>query len=305
MRLFYCDQVEIPLPDGHRFPSQKYRLLRESLRRDEGLPERLFEESPPAGWDELARVHAPEYLDALRTGVLDAAAQRRLGFPWTPALIERSRRSVGGTIAGARWALAHGAAANLAGGTHHAFAAHGEGYCVFNDVAVAIRALQHERPGLRAAVVDLDVHQGNGTAHLFEGDPSVFTLSMHGRRNFPFHKQRSSLDIELEDGCDDATYLAQLDRALPRVMAFRADIVFYIAGADVLAADSLGHLSLTTEGVLARDARVLDALDARQTPRVMVMGGGYSKPIDQTVDCHRRSYAAYVRRHLGRARVDP
>ncbi len=298
MRLYYCDRVEIPLPEGHRFPREKYKLLRERLVQRGVLPRELFHESPEADWDDLALVHTPAYLESIRTGSLDAAAVRRIGFPWSEGLVARSRRSAGGTIAAARWALEHRWAANLAGGTHHAFPDHGEGYCVFNDVACAIRVLQRDAPGLRAAVVDLDVHQGNGTAVCFQDDPTVFTLSMHGRRNFPFRKQRSGLDVELDDHCDDAAYLAALDRALPKVLAFQPDVVFYIAGADVLREDSLGLLDLTLEGIEARDARVLDACEARRLPLIMVMGGGYAKPIDATVEAHVRSYEALFRRTM-------
>lgn len=296
MRLFYCDHVTLPLPEGHRFPTTKYRRLRDALLARGVIDGALLAESPAATWDELATLHDGAYLTAVRDGTLDEAAMRRIGFPWSPGLVERTRRSVGGTVAAARWAMEHRRGANLAGGTHHAFPGHGEGYCVFNDIGVAIRVLQRAHRGLRAAVVDLDVHQGNGTAACFQGDPSVFTLSMHGRRNFPFRKQVSSLDVELEDGCDDATYLAQLDRALPRVLAHRPDVVFYIAGADVLAEDSLGHLSLTLDGIEARDRRVLDALDSQRIPIVMVMGGGYAKPIDATVEAHVRSYSELIRR---------
>jgi acetoin utilization deacetylase AcuC-like enzyme len=296
MHVFHCDRVEIPLPGDHRFPASKYRLLREALVSRGLLAGATLVESPPVDRATLARLHTDDYLDAVFAGTLDAAAQRRLGFPWSPDLVERSRRSVGGTVEAARRAMVDGRAANLAGGTHHAFPGHGEGYCLFNDVAVAIRALQHDRPGLRAAVVDLDVHQGNGSAACFAGDASVFTLSLHGRRNFPFRKQPSSLDVDLEDGCDDAGYLAALDRALPRVIASRPDVAFFIAGADVLAEDRLGLLSLTLEGIEARDARVLDALDAARIPTVMVMGGGYAVPIERTVEAHVRSYGAFLRR---------
>jgi acetoin utilization deacetylase AcuC-like enzyme len=296
MRVFHCDEIELPLPEGHRFPATKYRLLRESLLARGHIGPELLAPSPAASWESLARAHDSAYLDAIRDGALDAAAERRLGFPWSPALVERSRRSVGGTLAAAAWALGHGFAANLAGGTHHAFPDHGEGYCVFNDVGTAIRELQALHPGIRCAVIDLDVHQGNGTAAMFEGEPTVFTLSLHGRRNFPFRKQRSSLDVELEDGCDDATYLAALDAAMPRVLGFGPEFVFFIAGADVLATDALGLLDLTLEGIEARDARVLDACEAIGVPVVMVMGGGYSRPIEHTIEAHIRSFEALAAR---------
>lgn len=298
MRVFYCDEVEIPLPAEHRFPRTKYRLLRDALLAGGVLKPEMLVASQSATREQLARVHTQEYLEAIFTGTLSAAAQRQLGFPWSEALVERSRRSVGGTVGAAHWALEHGFAANLAGGTHHAFADHGEGYCVFNDIAVAFRDLQLRHSAIRGAVVDLDVHQGNGTAALFQGDDAMLTLSMHGRRNFPFRKQRSSIDVDLEDGCDDGAYLAELDRVLPRVLAFRPDIVFYIAGADVLGADSLGHLALTLDGVAARDRRVLDAMASRRIPIVMVMGGGYAKPIERTVEAHVISYEEVIRRGM-------
>ena len=298
MRLFHCDDVEIPLPPGHRFPHTKYALLRQALLAGLVVRPEMLSPSPPVSWDDLALVHAATYLGSVRTGALDESERRRIGFPWSPALVERSRRSVGGTLAAAAWAMEHHRGANLAGGTHHAFVDHGEGYCVFNDVAVSFRVLQRANPGLRGAVVDLDVHQGNGTASIFEGDPSMFTLSLHGRRNFPVRKQRSSLDVELEDGCDDATYLAALDRALPRVLQFDPDIAYYLAGADILAGDSLGRLSVSMEGAAERDRRVLDALESRRIPVVMVMGGGYARPIERSVSVHVASYEELVRRHL-------
>lgn len=285
MRFFHCDHVEIPLPPDHKFPRGKYRLLRERLQLLH--PPEMFVAADSVSWEDLERVHTPEYLEAMRAGTLSRDAIRLLGFPWSPQLVERSRRSVGGTLSAARWALERGRAANLAGGTHHAFADHGEGFCVFNDIAVAIRSL-----GVRAAVVDLDVHQGNGTAAIFRDDPSVFTLSLHAKHNYPFRKERSSLDVELDDGCDDATYLAALERALPEVVRFRPDLVFYIAGSDVLETDALGRLALTLDGIRARDARVLDAFDRL----VMVMGGGYSKPIERSIEAHVLSYGSLTNR---------
>jgi acetoin utilization deacetylase AcuC-like enzyme len=300
MKVLHSDHVDLHLPEGHRFPGAKYRLLRETLLSRGLLHPSMLEISPEASWEELALVHTAEYLAAVQSGALSDADQRRIGFPWSPALVERSRRSVGGTVAAARHAMDHGLGANLAGGTHHAFADHGEGYCVFNDVAVAFRVLQQERPGLRGAVIDLDVHQGNGTAAIFATDESMFTLSMHGRRNFPFRKQRSSFDVDLEDGCDDLTYLEALEDALPRALASRPDVVFYLAGADILDADTLGHLSVSLEGLKERDRCVLDA--CASLPMVMVMGGGYARPIERTVEAHVASYEELIRRALAGAR---
>ena len=252
MQAFSSDHFVLPLPAGHRFPMPKYRLLRERI---EGEPGIRLREAPPASEGELALAHEPAYISAVFEGTLPAALQREIGFPWSERMVERSRRSVGATIAAARAALAEGVAANLAGGTHHAQADKGGGYCVFNDVAVAARLMQaewHRRhgsavPGLRVAVIDLDVHQGNGTAAIFRDDPTVFTLSLHGAKNFPFRKEASDLDVELPDGCSDAPYLAALDQALAeswrrQQAAGAPGLAFYLAGADPHEGDRLGRL---------------------------------------------------------------
>ena len=277
----------IPLPAGHRFPIAKYALLRE---RVEG--ERLAEvhDPPRATDDALALVHTAEYLERFRAGALSAAEERRLGFPWSPALVERSVRAVGGTIAAASAALDRGVAMNLAGGTHHAFAGHGEGFCVFNDVAVAVRVLQRDRRIARAAIVDLDVHQGNGTHAIFAGDADVFTFSMHGGRNYPFHKVPGSLDIELPDGTGDDAYLARLADTLPRVLAAsHPDLVVYLAGADPHEADRLGRLALTFDGLARRDAMVLGACREVGIPVALTIAGGYGRDVATTVECHVRT----------------
>jgi acetoin utilization deacetylase AcuC-like enzyme len=276
-----------PLPEGHRFPIAKYELLRErviaaGLTDDAGMrePERVDRES-------LLRVHTARYVDALTEGTLAPDELRRLGFPWSTALVERSYRAVGGTVAAARFALDEGLAMNLAGGTHHAFPDRGEGFCVFNDVAVAIRALQNEGRIERAAIVDLDVHQGNGTNAIFAGDESVYTFSMHGRRNYPFTKVNGSLDIELEDACGDDEYLALLEAALPRVLAAaRPDLVIYLAGADSHEDDRLGRLRLTMAGLARRDMIVLEAAREVGIPVAVTIAGGYGRDIDTTVDIH-------------------
>ena len=225
------------------------------------------------------------------SGGLAEAEVRRLGFPWSEQLVRRSRASVSGTVAAARDALCNGIAGNLAGGTHHAFADHGEGYCVFNDHAVAVRLLQLEGRIERAVIVDLDVHQGNGTAAIFAGDDSVFTFSMHGARNYPFRKQRSSLDVDLSDGCEDAEYLALLARQLPAVLdAARADVLFYQGGVDPLAGDALGRLRLTHRGLRTRDRLVLAAARDRDLPVVLTLGGGYARPIEESVEAHCGTY---------------
>jgi acetoin utilization deacetylase AcuC-like enzyme len=283
----------VPLPTGHRFPMPKYRLLRAALL-DEGVlrPTELVPAEPVA-LVELARVHTARWLEAVLQGHLSEAEVRRLGFPWSEALVARSRAAVGGTCAAAKLALLEGFAGNLAGGTHHAFADHGEGFCVFNDVAVSIRGLQAEGRIARAAVVDLDVHQGNGTASVFSGDDSVFTFSMHGQHNFPFRKQASSLDVGLEDGTGDAAYLDALYRHLPRVLdAARPELVYYQAGVDPLAEDTLGRLSLSREGLEARDAFVFESTKRRGIPLVVTLGGGYARPIECTIAAHLGTYRA-------------
>ena len=277
----------IPLPAGHRFPIEKYSLLRDRVVA-EGIvrPEHLHVPERVAAID-LDRVHTSAYVAAFTSGTLPAAAQRRLGFPWSPALVERAYRAVGGTVESARAALDMGVAMNLAGGTHHAFADRGEGFCVFNDVAIAVRVLQHERRIRRVAIVDLDVHQGNGTHAIFAGDPDVFTFSMHGRRNFPFEKVAGSLDVELEDGTGDAEYLALLGEHLaPALRAAAPDLVCYLAGADPHEGDALGRLRLTMDGLARRDAMVLEACRDVGLPVAITIAGGYGRDIAATVAIH-------------------
>jgi acetoin utilization deacetylase AcuC-like enzyme len=299
MQAFHSDHFVLPLPQGHRFPMGKYRLLREAIATQ--LPQVRLTEAPPASDGELALVHTPVYIDAVATGLLSAAQQREIGFPWSPRMVERSRRSVGATIAAARSALDEGVAANLAGGTHHACADKGSGYCVFNDVAVAARLMQAEwhrrkRALLRIAVIDLDVHQGNGTAAIFADDPTVFTLSLHGAKNFPFRKEASDIDVDLPDGCTDAPYLAALDDALARLWQRHRDgapgLVFYLAGADPHEADRLGRLRLTSAGLAERDRRVLAAARSRRIPVAIVMAGGYGRVIEDTVALQLNTYRA-------------
>jgi len=283
MRVFYCDRYLLPLPAGHRFPIGKYRMLREILERDALVRPAELREAHPIEIESLFLAHTPAYVGSVVRGTLDDGDQRRLGFPWSEELVLRSRCSAGGTLAAAFAALEDGVAGNLAGGTHHAFADHGEGYCTFNDHAVAIRTLQRE------GRIRLDVHQGNGTAAIFAGDPDVFTFSMHGAKNFPFRKQRSSLDVELPDGCGDREYLETLEQHLPAVLA-GADIVFYQAGVDPLAEDTLGRLSLSHEGLRARDRIVFEAVRARAIPIVLTLGGGYARPIDLSALAHAGTY---------------
>jgi acetoin utilization deacetylase AcuC-like enzyme len=265
----------------------KYRLLRERLVAEGVLGAQELEESEVIDRPSLLLAHTPEYLDAVFSGTLSEPEQRRLGFSWSEALVARSRASVFGTVAAARAALRDGVAGNLAGGTHHAHADRGTGFCVFNDIAVAARTLQREGLIDRALVVDLDVHQGDGTAAIFAGDESVFTFSMHGARNFPFHKQRSSLDVELADGCGDSEYIATLEEHLPAVLdRARPDVLFFQAGVDPLEHDLLGRLKLTEAGLQLRDRIVASASRDRGIPLVLTLGGGYARPIALSVDAH-------------------
>ncbi len=285
MRAFYSDTFVLPLPAGHRFPMDKYRRLREAVAAEGLVAEERLAVPPAATDEELLRVHTADYLARVVEGRLSEQEQRRIGFPWSPALVERSRRSVGGTVAACRSALADGVAVNLAGGTHHAFADHGEGFCVFNDVAVAARAMSAEGLVERVAVVDLDVHQGNGTAAIFAGDPSVLTVSIHGRGNYPFVKQRSDLDLELDDGCGDAAYLEAVAGALDEVVAWRPGLAVYLAGADPYGGDRWGRLGLSLEGLAERDRRVLGGLEAAGVPVAVVMAGGYAA-VEEVVAIH-------------------
>lgn len=298
MRAFYSDHFVLPLPDGHKFPMAKYSRLRERILAEGIVSPDQLHEAPLATIADLQLVHAPTYVQAVMTGTVPPEIQRRIGFPWSPQMVERSRRSVGATIAAAHAALDDGVAANLAGGTHHAFADRGEGFCVFNDVAVAARVVQQRpstRPGsLRAgqpvrriAIVDLDVHQGNGTAAIFAGDPSVFTFSMHGDKNFPFRKETSDLDVALADGAGDDEYLALLQSHLHDVLnRHQPDFVFYLAGADPFEGDRLGRLKLTIDGLRRRDEIVTEACTRARLPIAISMSGGYANDIDAIVTIH-------------------
>ncbi|HEX6053407.1 MAG TPA: histone deacetylase [Gemmatimonadaceae bacterium] len=277
----------IPLPPGHRFPIAKYAMLRDAVLAAGLVSPPFVHEPERASRDTLRLVHTERYIDALASGTLTDAEQRRIGLPWSEALVERSFRAVGGTCEAAAAAVDLGVAMNLAGGTHHAFPDHGEGFCVFNDVAVAIRMLQRSGRIRRAAVIDLDVHQGNGTHAIFAGDPTVFTFSMHGGRNYPFHKVAGSLDVELADGTGDEVYLDMLATALPRVLSSAApDLVVYLAGADPHEGDRLGRLCLTFDGLARRDAMVLDACREVGIPVAITIAGGYGRDIGDTVQAH-------------------
>ena len=286
MKIFYSDTFELPLPDGHRFPMDKYRRLRQRLQ-SRPLDGAQFQLPDAATDEQLLRVHTRNYLDKLKLGTLTKIEERRIGFPMSPGLLERSRRSTGATINAAYAAVGDRAAVHLAGGTHHAFPDHGQGFCVFNDVAVACRALQSDGIVRKAVVVDLDVHQGNGTASVFRDDPSVFTFSMHGARNFPFSKCDGDLDVALADGTGDDQYLQQLAEVLENQIPLGdADMVLYLAGADPFEGDRFGRLKLTKAGLAERDRLVLEACRTSQTPLTVVMAGGYAQSIDDIVDIH-------------------
>ena len=282
--IYNSSSFVLPLPPGHRFPMAKYARLAERVERLAAPLIRI----PEAATDlELGRAHDAGYVDAVSRGALDERAQRRIGFPWSAAMVERSRRSAGATLAACRSALDGGLGINLAGGTHHAHRAHGEGFCVFNDAAVAACAMRAEGRAARVLVVDLDVHQGDGTAAIFAGDPDVTTLSIHGRQNFPFRKTTSAIDVELDDGTGDDAYLATLSTVLPRAIdRARPDLAIYLAGADPFRGDRLGRLALSIDGLRRRDERVLGLCRAADVPVAVAMAGGYAQPIDDTVTIH-------------------
>jgi acetoin utilization deacetylase AcuC-like enzyme len=332
VKAFYADQFVLPLPQGHRFPMGKYRLLRDWLGQH--LPGVQLLEATAATDGQLALCHTPAYIQGITTGSIEAARMREIGFPWSLPMAERARRSVGASIQAARASLGlskntnsvlaaadtvsmgngvadiqpEGIAANLAGGTHHSYADKGGGFCVFNDFAVTARLMQaewgrlhpqrphgdHAKP-LQVAIIDLDVHQGNGTASIFAHDPSVFTLSMHGEKNFPFRKEASNLDVNLPDGCQDDEYLHALDIALDELdRSFKPGLVLYLAGADPHEGDRLGRLKLTYDGLEARDRRVMHWCWQRRTPLAFAMGGGYGTDIETTLKVQQGTYGVAV-----------
>lgn len=284
VKAYYTDHFVLPLPAGHRFPMAKYERLRSRV----AAARVATLEVPDAATDvELERVHTRAYVHQVATGTLDPSAQRTIGFPWSPEMVERSRRSVGATLAACRSALTDGVAVNLAGGTHHAFADHGEGFCVFNDAAVAVRALQAERLVRQVLIVDCDVHQGNGTAAIFAGDGSVHTLDVFAERNYPFRKETPTLAVPLPDGTSDLAYLESLGDALPRaIAASHPDLAIYVSGADPHEGDRLGRLSLSKAGLDERDRFILGALRHAGVPVAVTMAGGYGRELNDTVDIH-------------------
>lgn len=294
MDAFYADHFVLPLPAGHRFPMSKYRLLRDGLA---GTPGLRFCEAPAATDTQLLLAHDPVYVQKVVMGTLEAKEQREIGFPWTPEMVERSRRSVGATVAACLTAKREGIAVNLAGGTHHAYRDKGSGFCVFNDAAVAARVIQRQSErAFNIAIIDLDVHQGNGTAAIFKNDPSVFTLSLHGDKNFPFRKEPSDLDVALPDGALDDVYLEALTTALAQMKnTFTPELLIYLAGADPHEGDRLGRLKLTQEGMLARDRLVFEYAMSLSLPIAVAMAGGYGTNIETTVAVHQQTVLEALR----------
>jgi len=286
VRIFYTPRYYAKIGQGHIFPIRKFELVREKLLAEGTLrPDEVFEPEP-ASLDDVLLVHTEDYVSRLCNGELTPKEIRRLGLPWSESLVRRSFYAVGGTLAATSASLADGYSSNLAGGTHHAFADRGEGFCVLNDVAIAIRAIRARKLIQRAGIVDCDVHQGNGTATIFNGDADTFTFSMHGANNYPLFKATSTLDVELRDGTSDAEYLETLATHLPRVFESDPEIIFYLAGADPYEQDKLGRLALTIDGLRERDACVLRECYEREVPIVTVMSGGYGKDIDDTIEIH-------------------
>lgn len=291
-KLYYSDTFVLPLPPHHKFPMQKYRLLRDRIA-DWVTPDRAVLLVAPAASDEqLVAAHTPDYVRRVAAGELSEVEIRRIGFPWSPAMVERARRSVGGTIAAANAALRDGFSANLAGGTHHAFADSGQGYCVFNDTAVAAKWLLQQSAAQQIAIVDLDVHQGNGTAAIAADEPRIHTLSIHCEDNFPYRKTSSDVDIALPAGTADADYLSVLQSALSEVFGgFHPDLVLYVSGADAFAEDRFGKLRLTKCGLAQRDRLVYEFFSRQAIPLAVTMAGGYARNVSDIVDIHSQTIA--------------
>lgn len=287
MKLFYTDEFVLPLPPGHTFPMSKYRLLRERVVASGLVPPDALVVPPAVSDADLERAHDAAYVRAMSAGRISDADMKRIGFPWSPGLVERSRRSSGATLEACRAALSDGVSVNLAGGTHHAFRDHGEGYCLFNDSVVAARAMQAAGLVRNVVVIDLDVHQGNGTAAICRLDPTVYTFSVHGAKNFPLRKEQSDLDIELEDGTTDARYLGAVARGLRKALAeARPDLAIYLAGSDPFEGDRLGRLKVSKAGLAERDRLVFEACGRAGLPVAVTMAGGYAKDVADTVDIH-------------------
>ena len=290
MKVFYSDHFVLPLPEGHRFPMIKYSMLRERVAESGICGPGELRVAKPVSDEEILRAHHPGYLKRVVSGTLTDKEVRRIGFPWSPRMVQRSRRASGGTMGACLSALEDGLAANLAGGTHHAFADRGEGYCVFNDSVIAARAVQAAGFVQRVLVIDTDVHQGNGTAAILRGDPTVFTFSIHGAKNFPFHKEESDLDAPLPDGAEDTEFLTALEEGLETALdAAQAQLAIYLAGADPFEDDRLGRLCVTKRGLAERDNMVLEPCRERGIPVALTMAGGYARRVEDTVDVHFQS----------------
>ncbi|MFD0862864.1 histone deacetylase [Sungkyunkwania multivorans] len=291
LKIAYHPIYTHPLPEGHRFPMLKYELLpKQLLHEGSCTAENFFEPEIPLD-DHILRVHSEDYYQQLQNLTLDRRAARKIGFPLSAALVRREVIIADGTIKGCEYALAHGIAMNIAGGTHHAYTDRGEAFCLLNDQAIGARYLQHQKLADKILIIDLDVHQGNGTAQIFQDDDSVYTFSMHGKNNYPFKKERSDLDIELPDGCSDEEYLSLLEKTLPQLIASqKPDFIFYLSGVDIIAGDKLGRLGLTIEGCAKRDRFVLESCKDLQIPVQCSMGGGYSPDIKVIIEAHANTY---------------
>ena len=290
VKVFYSDQFVLPLPEGHRFPMKKYSMLRERVEQGDICEPGELRVPHVATDVEILRAHNPSYLRKVTTGALTPKETRRIGFPWSEMMVERSRRASGGTLETCRAALEEGFAANLAGGTHHAFADHGEGFCVLNDSAIAARTLRAEGLVDKVVVLDTDVHQGNGTAAIMQGDPHVFTFSIHGAKNYPFRKERSDLDVALPDGADDGVFLEALEEGLEQALDHaRVNLAIFLAGADPFVGDRLGRLSVSKEGLAERDRLVFASCRERGIPVAVTMAGGYAREVSDIVDIHFRT----------------
>jgi len=297
MRIFFPNTPDLPLPVGHTFPASKYRLLRQAIVAEGIAGPRDLCASPLASDAEIAVAHCPDYVAAVVSGQLATEAQRAIGIPWSEVLVARSRATIGGALAAARAALSEGISGQLAGGTHHAHHDRGSGYCVFNDSVVVARTLLGEAAVRRIAVLDLDVHQGDGNAALLAADPRVFVASVHGANNFPFRKPPSDLDIGLADGTEDGPYLVAAETALEAVLGFAPDLLLYISGVDPLAEDRLGKLAVTRQGLARRDRRVLERAKAAGVPVSIAIGGGYAEPISLTVAAYLETFRAALETH--------
>ncbi|MEO0899847.1 MAG: histone deacetylase [Bacteroidota bacterium] len=291
LKVFHSDRFVPTLPEGHRFPIEKYRLVREQLLYEGTLSEHHLEESHRVAEEAILRIHERYYWESIRELKLDERALRKIGFPQSPQLVERSQRSTQGTLSAAIQAASSGIGMNIAGGTHHAYSGHGEGFCILNDLAIGSKYLLENNLAKQILIVDLDVHQGNGTAKIFEDEERVFTFSMHGEKNYPLKKEKSDIDIDLATGMQDDEYLNILDDQLPRLIKkVKPDFVFYQSGVDVLETDSLGKLSLSREGCKKRDALVIETMAEMEIPLAVCIGGGYSSKLSDTVEAHSNTF---------------